>query len=145
MTTYCRGQYRLRGIGSVIPHLCLRDEQDQQEISGIIRYAFMRRIHPNAEQRLPQQERRWNDQTPVGNERNEGNEENDIERLEKKQTQNNQEDLGVDIDIEEGGQLIVPLVPSVPQRGLEGSNQVNQSNSLFPTDDDDPHWPPRPT
>ena len=75
---------------------------------------------------------------------NEGNEENDIERLEKKQTQNNQEDLGVDIDIEEGGQMIVPLVPSVPQRGLEGSNQVNQSDSLFPTDDDDPYWGPRP-
>ena len=74
-----------------------------------------------------------------------GDEENDIERLEKKQTQNNQEDLGVDIDIEEGGQMIVPLVPSVPQRGLEGSNQVNQSNSLFPADDDDPYWGPRPT
>ena len=26
----CRGQYRLRSIGSVIPHLCLFDEQDQQ-------------------------------------------------------------------------------------------------------------------
>ena len=58
---------------------------------------------------------------------------------------NNQEDVGVDIDIEEGGQIIVPLIPSVPQRGLEGSNQVNQSDSLFPTDDDDPYWGPRPT
>ncbi len=109
-----RGNYRFRGIGSVIPHLCLRDEQDHQEIPGIIRYAFMRRINPNAEQRLPKQERRWNDQTPVGNKGNEGNEENDIERLEKKQTQNNNKDLGVDIYIEEGGQMIVPLVPSVP-------------------------------
>ena len=68
-----------------------------------------------------------------------------MERLEKKQTQNNQEDLGVVIDIEEGGQMIVPLIPFVPQKGLEGSNQVNQSNSLFPADDDDPHWAPRTT
>ena len=104
----------------------------------------MRRINPNAEQRLPKQERRWNDQTPVWNKGNEGNKENDIEKLEKKQTQNNK-DLRVDIDIEEGGQMIVPLIPSVPQRGLEGSNQVNQGNSLFPTNDDDPYWTPRST
>ena len=78
----CRGQYRLRGIGSVIPHLCLRDEQDQQEISGIMCYAFMRRINLNAEQRLVTQVRRWNDQTLLRNKVNEGNEENDKERLE---------------------------------------------------------------
>ena len=105
----------------------------------------MRRIHPTAEQRLPQQERRWNDQTPVGNKGNEGNEENDIERLEKKQTKKKQEDLGVNIEIEEGGQMIVPFVPLVPQMGLEVSNKINQSNSLFPSDDDDPYWAPRST
>jgi len=151
------GQYRERGVGSVIPSLRLR--LSFEEGAGLIRYAFMRRAEVlEAERVETDPERNGNGKTQVRKRWNGWNGSETLNHKEKNKAESSSS-IG---EVTAGS---VPAVPPIPQSGAQRSASIpdagrsvpgsvqSQLQSLKPAlvgsgadvfgDDDDPAWGPR--
>lgn len=146
------GDYRERGLGSVVPCLRWRSELEIQQ-PGVIRHAFFARIQPT--RTGTEAERIGNAETPVGNGWNGWNGSEEESSIEES------EDPVADVFLHRatGNAKSVPGVPSVPHKGFTGSPSVPpvpffRSSPLGPglevgsgadafDDGDDPAWGPR--
>jgi phage/plasmid-associated DNA primase len=117
------GDYRQRGVGSVVPCLRWRTAADETgDAPGVVRQGFMARAEPtppaaDAERIGTDRERIGNGKTPVGNGWNGWNGSKGVGQIEE----NGQEEnpyTGSESD------LSVPPVPSVPQKGSQRSASV---------------------
>ncbi|MEB3276947.1 MAG: DUF3854 domain-containing protein [Cyanobacteriota bacterium] len=114
------GEYRVRGVGSVIP--CLRLRWSTEEEPGVIRHAFMARIDaPQAERIEPEAERVGNGKTPVGNGWNGWNGSEQLPHIGENREQIDTASIPYRAV---GGAKSVPAVPSVPQKGSQRSASV---------------------
>lgn len=152
------GQYRERGVGSVIPSLRLRLSFEEE--AGLIRYAILRRAEvPEAERVKTDAERIRNGKTPAGNGWNGWNGSETLSHKEK-----NEADSSSSIGEVSAGS--VPAVPPIPRKGSQRSASVPEASRSVPgsvqpqllsleprlvgsgadvfSDDDDPAWGPRP-
>jgi hypothetical protein len=150
------GQFRERGIGSVIPRLRLR--LSFEEGAGVIRYAILRRAdRPEAERVATDAERIGNGKTPVGNGWNGWNGSETFSYKEENEADSS--------SIGEVSAESVPAVPSIPQKGSQHSASIPEAGRSVPgsvqpqllslevglvgsgadafCDEDDPAWGPR--
>lgn len=117
------GEYKQRGLGSVVPRLRWRNAADEAaEAPGAVRQGFMARFEPtppaaDAERMGTDRERIGNGKTPVGNGWNGWNESEEVSPIEEN-GQGENPLTGSKSD------LSVPPVPSVPQKGSQRSAPV---------------------
>lgn len=117
------GDYRQRGVGSVVPCLRWRTAADEMgDAPGVVRQGFMARAEPtppaaDAERMGTDRERIGNGKTPVGNGWNGWNESEGVGPIED--CGQGEKPYGGS-----GSDLSVPPVPSVPQKGSQRSASV---------------------
>lgn len=121
------GEYRERGVGSVIPSLRLR--WSTEEGPGVIRHAVMARIEPEAERIEPEAERIGNGKTPVGNGWNGWNGSEPFPHL-REDAQPAPPDSNPYTAV--GCAKSVSSVPSVPYKGSHRSASVPQAPASVP-------------
>jgi putative DNA primase/helicase len=117
--------YRKRGAGSVIPHIRLRRETDNEGIKGVLEFGLLKRIGIDRKEIGTDRERIGNRETPVGNGWN--GLEGSISSLEKGKEQNNSGDKAEDASLVIRSGVVAktpPSVPSIPQKGFSGSPSV---------------------
>jgi len=137
---HSKGMYRVDGTGSVVPFVRLRRSADQGEVPGVIDTAFAKRIAP-LDQRVP------NDKTPVANGTNESNEKFEVVLPCELESGFGTVDQVVGADREEVvGAIHVNRLFHWPKgsQHLEPVGDSLGSGADAFTDDDDPHWGPRP-
>ena len=142
------GDYRERGVGSVIPCLRFRFSDGEDEAPGVIRHGFMaramrqqqapqaERMETPAERQTTEAERIGNGKTPVGNGWNGWNGSDELGSIggETQQApQAAEAPIGVALssDGDDFG-FAVPSVPSVPQKGSHRSASVPEAPRSVP-------------
>ena len=131
------GDYRQRGVGSVVPCVAWRDEN--AETPGIIRTACMARASGTPLERL------GNSKSPRRNGRNGWN------RSEQPIQEKNQS-AKTDTTRKKGPTASVPVIPSFTRKGSAVTPSIPGIPPAFPVgsgadamaDEDDPYWRPRP-
>lgn len=125
------GDYRIRGVGSVVP--CLRFRRgDEHDANGVIRHAFMARLDaPEAERMETEAERIGNGKTPVGNGWNGWNGSEEVPHVEENRSVSGGYTPAFPYRAV-GGAESVPAVPSVPQKGSQRSASVPTRSASVP-------------
>ncbi|MEB3301960.1 MAG: DUF3854 domain-containing protein, partial [Cyanobacteriota bacterium] len=111
------GPYSLREKGSVVPNLAWKQGE---ETPGVIRHAHLARIKGTTP------ERPGDDQTPIGNDRNDRNDLESLTHMEEKKS----DDFS---PIGERGPEVVTAVPVVPQKGFGRSEVVPKRAEVVPS------------